>query len=86
VTSILDFYHNAPYERKNIAKATLNREVSEEIAKVVGLPPVLLAPEEDPVLEGPVPVPVLVPVERTEEAPLWPEEEGLVPLAVGRAA
>ena len=34
------------------------------------------------VLEGPVDE-VLVPV---EETPLWPEEEGLVPLAVGRAA
>lgn len=40
------------------AKATPNREVSEERARVVGLPE-LLVPEEVPVLEGPV-VPVLV--------------------------
>ena len=43
----------------------------------MGLP---LEPEELPVLEGLVPVEVLVPVERTEE----PEEAGSE-LAVGRA-
>lgn len=47
------------------------------MARFVGLP---LEPEELPVLEGPVPVEVLVPVERTEE----PEEAGSE-LAVGRA-
>jgi len=40
--------------------------------------PVLLVPE---VLEGPLPEPVLVPLERTE-----PEEDGLAPLEVGREA
>lgn len=53
--------------------------MNEEIARLVGLP---LEPEEPPVLEGPVPVEVLVPVERREETP----EEGVRPLAVGRAA
>jgi len=47
------------------------------MARFVGL---LLEPEELPVLEGPAPEEVLVPVERTEE----PEEPGSV-LAVGRA-
>jgi len=60
-----------------MARATPNNEVSEEMARFVGLP---LEPEELPVLEGPVPEEVLVPVERTEE----PEEPGCE-LAVGRA-
>jgi len=60
-------------------RATPNKEVSEERARPVGLPLLPLAPEEDPVLAGPVPVGVLVPEERTE---LLPEEvEGV---AVGR--
>lgn len=36
------------------AKATPNREVSDVMATVVGLPAPLLEPELDPVLEGPV--------------------------------
>jgi hypothetical protein len=79
VTSILDFYHKTSYERKKIAKATPNREVTEEMARFVGLPL-----EELPVLEGPAPLEVLVPLERTEEPP-EPEESGSV-LAVGREA
>jgi len=80
---ILNFYHKASYERKKIAKATPNREVSEDRARLVGLPLLPLAPEVLPVLEGPVPVEVLVPLERTEETP---EPEGEAVSAVGRAA
>lgn len=53
------------------------------MARLVGLPLLPLAPEELPVLAGPVPLEVLVPVERMEETP-EPEEAGV--LAVGRAA
>jgi len=60
------------------AKATPNREVSEERARAVGLPLLPLALEEVPVLEGPA---VLPPV-RLEE---WLEEETEV-LEVGREA
>jgi len=67
-----------------MVKATPNTEVSEEMARLVGLPPLPVAPEELPVLEGPVPVEVLVPLERTEETP-EPDREG-DELSVGRAA
>jgi hypothetical protein len=53
------FYHETPHERMKTAKATPNREVSEVMAMVVGLPAPLLELELDPVLEGPVD-PVLV--------------------------
>jgi len=52
------------------------------MARLVGLLLLPLAPEVLPVLEGPVPLEVLVPLERTEETP---EPEGSE-LAVGRAA
>lgn len=65
------------------AKATPNREVSEERAKTVGLPLLPLALEEVPVLEGPV-VPVLVPL-LVWTLELLPVEEGTT-LLVGREA
>ena len=65
------------------AKATPNREVSEDKARVVGLLAPLLEPEVVPVLEGPV-VPVLVPLVWTVE--LWAVEEGDGTELVGREA
>jgi len=61
------------------AKATPNREVSEERARVVGLPRLPLELEEVPVLAGPE-APELARVE------VWPVEEGTELLRVGRDA
>ena len=81
VTTVLTFYQSAPHERKMTAKVTPNREVRDEAARPAALP--LSLEPEVPVLEGPDPVLVLVPVGRV---PVPEEGEGLAPLGVGRAA
>jgi len=73
--SVRDSYHTTPQERKKTAKATPKREVSEEMARPAALPS--LEPEEFPVLFGPLPEDVLVPLG-------LPEGEGGDTVGVGR--
>jgi len=62
-----------------MAKQTPNREVSVDRARLAGLPVFPLAPEELlPVLAGPEPEEVLVPLERTEVPEGEEEDTALV--------